>query len=113
MVAASSPLVLFWAAALGLLQNSVICSLPKEVTMAVPKHLDEAASTLKEAWLRIEAARESPASLDSLKEWLAALTDYAQALKDIQEYSNESVHEKLHHLAGRVGIRKFPGEKTA
>jgi hypothetical protein len=81
--------------------------------MAVPKHLDQAASTLKEAWLRIEAARESPASLDSLKEWLAALTDYAEALRDIQEYSNESVHEKLHQLAGRVGIRKFPGEKTA
>jgi hypothetical protein len=44
---------------------------------------------------------------------LAALTDYAEALKDIQEYSNESVHEKLHQLAGRVGLRKFPGEKTA
>jgi hypothetical protein len=81
--------------------------------MAVPKHLDEAASRLKEARLRIEVARESPASLDSLKEWLAALTDYAEALKDIQEYSNESVHEKLHQLAGRVGLRKFPGEKTA
>jgi hypothetical protein len=81
--------------------------------MAVPKHLDEAASRLKEAWLRIEAARESPTSLDSLKEWLGALTDYADALKDIQEYGNESVHEKLHQLAGQVGLRKFPGEKTA
>jgi lysyl-tRNA synthetase class I len=77
--------------------------------MAVPRHLDEAATRLKDASLRIEAAQESQASLDSLKEWLAALTDYAEALKDIQEYSNESVHEKLHELAGRAGLRKFPG----
>ena len=81
--------------------------------MAVPKHLDEAASRLKEAWLRIETARESAESLDSLKEWLAALTDYAEALKDIHEYSNESIHEKLHQLSRQVGLRKFPGEKTA
>ncbi|TAJ25550.1 MAG: hypothetical protein EPO64_07950, partial [Nitrospirae bacterium] len=76
--------------------------------MAVPKHLDEAVARLKEASLQIEQARDKPATLDSQKEWLAALTDFSMALSDIQEYNNESIHEKLHEIAARAGLRKFP-----
>jgi hypothetical protein len=39
--------------------------------------------------------------------WLEALTAYCEALADIQTYNNESIHEKLHELAGRVGLKKF------
>lgn len=76
--------------------------------MALPKHLDDAADRLHEAFARIEDARARPASPESLHEWLSALTDYAQALTDLHEFSNESVHEKLHALAGLLKLRSFP-----
>jgi hypothetical protein len=77
--------------------------------MSVPKHLEEAAAKLKEAAFRIEEARKGPVTCENQNIWLAALTDYCAALSDIQTYNNESVHEKLHELAGRTGLRKFPG----
>ena len=76
--------------------------------MAVPKHLEEAVGRLKDASSQIDALREKPITLESVKEWLVALTDYSKALSDIQEYNNESIHEKLHELAARAGIRRFP-----
>lgn len=76
--------------------------------MTVPKHLESAAAKLKEAEHRIEEARRGSATPDSQRLWLEALTDYCMALAEIQAYNNESVHEKLHELAGRVGMRKFP-----
>lgn len=76
--------------------------------MALPKHLDEAVARLKEAAFRIDQARGKPFTPDTQQEWLAALTDFSYALCDIQEFNNESVHEKLHEIAGRMGIRKFP-----
>lgn len=76
--------------------------------MSLPKHLEEAVARLKEASFRIDQARAKPLTLESQKEWLAALTDFSLALADIQEYNNESVHEKLHELAGRVGLKQFP-----
>jgi hypothetical protein len=76
--------------------------------MAVPKHLEQAVVKLKEASLRIDQAREGPATCDNQKLWLEGLTDYCQSLADIQSYNNESVHEKLHELAARIGLRKFP-----
>lgn len=76
--------------------------------MAVPKHLEEAVARLKEASVRIDAARGKPLTLESLQEWLIGLTDFSQALSEIQEYTNESVHEKLHEIAGRLGLRRFP-----
>ncbi|WP_324963467.1 hypothetical protein [Archangium sp.] len=78
--------------------------------MALPKHLDDAADRLHEAFARIEDARARPTSPESLREWLSALTDYAQALMDLHEFSNESVHEKLHVLAGLLNLRSFPEE---
>jgi hypothetical protein len=73
--------------------------------MAVPKHLDEATAQLKDAALRIEVARTREPTLESAHEWLGALTDFAMALSDIQSFNNESVHEKLHEIGGRVGLR--------
>lgn len=76
--------------------------------MTVPKHLDAAAAKLKEAEFRIDEARQGPVTCENQTLWLEALTDYCRALAEIQAYNNESVHEKLHELAGRVGVRKFP-----
>jgi hypothetical protein len=76
--------------------------------MTIPKHLGEAAARFKEAAVRIDAARAKPLTLDSLQEWLGALTELTVALSDIQAFNNESVHEKLHEIAGRLGLRHFP-----
>lgn len=76
--------------------------------MTVPKHLDNAAARMKEASFRIEAARQGPLTCENQNVWLEALTDYCVALSEVQAYCNESVHEKLHELAGRTGSRKFP-----
>jgi hypothetical protein len=79
--------------------------------MPVPQHLDGAVEKLRDASLRIDAARASTPSLESLREWLEALTDYARALTEAHEYSNESVHEKLHGLASVMGLKdrkEFP-----
>ena len=78
--------------------------------MTVPKLLEEAVGRLKEASFRIEQAREKPSTLESQREWLSALTDYSSALSEIQEYNNESVHEKLHELAARAGLKHFPSK---
>lgn len=75
--------------------------------MPVPRHLEEAADRLAAAERRIRIAKELAPSLKSLQEWLDALTDYAIASSDIQRFTNESVHEKLHELAGRTGIGPF------
>ena len=76
--------------------------------MTVPKHLEEAAARLKDASLRIAAVRELPFTAENQRAWLEALSDFCVALSDIQTYNNESVHEKLHELAGRIGLRRFP-----
>jgi len=76
--------------------------------MAIPRHVDQAAARVQEAGRRIEAARQQPLSLESAREWLEALTDFTLALSDIQAFNNESVHEKLHQLAARMGVKSFP-----
>ncbi len=76
--------------------------------MTVPKHLEAAAARMKEATFRIDEARQGPVTCENQKLWLEALTDYCLALSEVQAYCNESVHEKLHELAGRTGLRKFP-----
>jgi hypothetical protein len=75
--------------------------------MSLPKHLEEAVSRLDGASWRIDQARKKALSLESLQEWLTALTDYSSVLSEIQQLNNESIHEKLHELAGRVGLKKF------
>ena len=81
--------------------------------MTVSMHLAEAAAKLKEASFRIDEARQGPVTCENQKVWLEALTDYCLALSEVQSYNNESVHEKLHELAGRAGVRPFPGSSTA
>ena len=76
--------------------------------MAIPKHLDDAVTRMKAASAQIDAARAKPASIGTLQQWLAALTDFCLALSDIHAFTNESVHEKLHELAGRAGLHEFP-----
>lgn len=76
--------------------------------MAIPRHLDEATARLKQAAAGIDETRQKPLSLESVKEWLVALTEYAMASVDIHTFNNESVHEKLHELAGRIGAKGFP-----
>lgn len=80
--------------------------------MAVPKHLEDAVARLKDASTRIDRARAKPRALDAMHEWLVALTDYAMALADVQTFNNESIHEKLHALAGHVGLRQFPAGRS-
>jgi hypothetical protein len=75
--------------------------------MSLPKHLEEAVSRLDSANWRIDQARKKPLSPESLQEWLTALTEFSSALAEIQQLNNESIHEKLHELAGRVGLKQF------
>ncbi len=81
--------------------------------MTLHKLLANAADRLSEAGARIERARMAPFDANQTKEWLEALTQYVLALNDIQSLNNESVHEKLHELAGRVGLKHFPGGPEA
>jgi hypothetical protein len=83
-----------------------------EDAMPVPHQLDESVSRLREARRRVDAARQRPLSLESTREWLEALTDVTTALSDIHSLNNESVHEKLHDLAARVGLKTFPGKRA-
>ncbi len=77
--------------------------------MTLHRLLEAAAERLKDAAVRIEQIREEPPSREQTKVWLDALTQYVLALSDIQTLNNESVHEKLHELAARAGVRHFPG----
>jgi len=76
--------------------------------MTVSRHVEEATEKLREAARQIALAREGPATCENQTIWLEALTAYCEALADIQTYNNESVHEKLHALSGRMGLRTFP-----
>jgi len=75
----------------------------RERVVAVPKHLEEAAKRLEAASYRIEQAREKPLTPESQREWLEGLTEFCLALSDVQEFCNESLHEKLHALAATLG----------
>lgn len=76
--------------------------------MTLSRHLNDAADRLKGAAARIETARAKPPSLESLREWLEATSDFSLALADVHAFANESVHEKLHELASRLGLEPFP-----
>ncbi len=75
--------------------------------MTVSRHVEEAAGRMQEAAKQVAQAREGPDTCENQRVWLEALTAYCEALADIQTYNNESIHEKLHELAGRVGLKKF------
>jgi hypothetical protein len=73
--------------------------------MTVAKHLEAAVAQLEDAQIQIDEIRSQPPTLENLKTWLEALTRASRALSDIQSFNNESVHEKLHALADRVGAK--------
>jgi hypothetical protein len=75
--------------------------------MTLGNHLEQATTRLNEASWRIDQAREKPSTMEILREWLAALTDYTLALSEIPQLNNESIHEKHHEIAGRVGLKQF------
>lgn len=75
--------------------------------MPVPKHLEEATRRLEDAEREISIVRELPLSLEGLARWLGALTSYAFALSEIHRFTNESIHEKLHHLAAWMRAPPF------
>jgi hypothetical protein len=75
--------------------------------MTVARHLEEAAARLQDAEARISKVREGPDTHENQRIWLEALTAYCHALADIHTYNNESIHEKLHELAGLAGLKKF------
>ncbi len=75
--------------------------------MTLGRHLEEATEKLKDATYRIEEAREKPLTLESLKSWLDALTDFSVTVSEIQAYNNESIHEKLHEISERTRIGKL------
>jgi hypothetical protein len=75
--------------------------------MTVSRHAEEAVARLQEAEARIARMREDPLTLESQRAWLEALTVYCYALADIHTFNNESIHEKLHELAGVTGLKKF------
>lgn len=64
------------------------------------RHLDEAASRLEDAHRRIKKVREHQPTNENLRTWLAALTDYAEAMHDVQRFSDEAVNERVQQLAG-------------
>ena len=76
--------------------------------MSLARHLEDATARLEAAASRIEAARERTLSPESLRDWLAALTDYVRAATDIHAYTNESIHEKLHEIAERGRVKLEP-----
>ena len=70
--------------------------------MSLPKHLEEAAARLEEASFRVAELRSRPPTLEGLQAWLAALTDYCEAISEVQRLDNQSIHEKLHAIAGLI-----------
>ena len=67
--------------------------------MAVTQLMKRASDRMEEAQRRLREARECSFTPGALKDWLTALTDYALALGEVQEYSQQSIHEKLQTLA--------------
>jgi hypothetical protein len=71
--------------------------------MALQKHVEDAADRLKDASVRIDEARAKPATLEYLREWLGALTDYSNAMAELHDLNMEAIQENLNDLARREG----------
>lgn len=67
--------------------------------MSLGKHLDDAAIRLEDAHRRVSRYREQQPSHEHLRSWLVALTDYAEALHDLQRYSDEAAVEQVQQLS--------------
>jgi len=67
--------------------------------MPVTKLMNAASEKMETAAAKLRSAREGAFTPSALQEWLTALTDYALALGEVQQYSQESIHEKLQQLS--------------
>jgi hypothetical protein len=76
--------------------------------MPLQRHVETAAARLEDAARRIEAARAAPPTLESLRAWLDALTDYTVAAVDVQAFSAEGVEESVRDLAARLAAATPP-----
>jgi len=70
--------------------------------MAATKLMEAAAARMETAARKLREAREAPFTPGALKEWLTAVTDYTLALGELQEYSQQSIHEKLQALGRQL-----------
>ena len=75
--------------------------------MALPRLVDQAGARLEDAARRLAECRAASPSSENQKQWMIALTDYVLALTELHQFTNESVHEKLHQLAGFSGLKTF------
>ncbi|WP_164001779.1 hypothetical protein [Pyxidicoccus caerfyrddinensis] len=81
--------------------------------MPLPQHVDDATTRFEDAQRRIEEARAKPPRVENLHAWMNALSDYALVLSALHEYTNESIHEKLHVLFAHAKLQKpAPGIPT-
>lgn len=80
--------------------------------MAITAHLEQAAERLELAQLKLSHFRESPSTPANTRRWLEALTDYAQALGEVQAFSQEAIDERLQALERRLGPLE-PGARPA
>ncbi len=73
--------------------------------MSLQHQLEKAADRLEMAGAQVADLRSRGVTAeDDAREWLEALSEMVLALSDIQALNNESVHEKLHAIASRVGV---------
>jgi hypothetical protein len=81
--------------------------------MAVTELMRTSAERMERAEAKLKEAREAPFTPSGLHAWLSALTDYALALGEVQEYSQESIHEKLQALGREVRRPDLIGPRRA
>jgi hypothetical protein len=79
---------------------------PKQIAggdvMSLAKHLEQATSRLEAARSVLRETREEVATIDGLKRRVDTLEQCVSALSEIQSYTNESIHEKLHRIATQL-----------
>lgn len=67
------------------------------------------ADRLAAAERRLGAVPAEPPTIESVHEWLGALTDYVTALGDLHSLDSPSVHEALTALAAALGPERQAG----
>jgi hypothetical protein len=79
--------------------------------MTLPEHLHQAMDKLEAASERIELAKGQSVSLETLRDWLSALTDFTLALAEVHEFDREEIDKFMHEMAGRVGLERLSSSR--
>jgi hypothetical protein len=79
--------------------------------MATTQLMRSAAERMEQAEKKLREVRESSFTPSALKEWLETLTDYVLAMAEVQEYGQQSVHEKLQAMGRQLHRPLPPGPK--